>query len=447
MAASDSETRSSPRLSVLVFILSLALAGAASMLYYHLHYFMPRALEAQAAKGLGNGYSFGNDFYPIWLTARQSRIDYPNIYGPEMTRQIQTGLFGRPFDPHNASDPPVDYRSFAYPATADLVLWPFATLDFSETRVVLAVLLPLLTAASVWFWILAMQWRISPIWLAVVVMLTLCNYQVLDALFAEQPGLIVGFLLACSVVALRSNRLMLAGALIALTLIKPQMTLLATAYLLIWGLSGRRFKFCGGFLAIALPLLGASLWIWPSWVGHWMRVVFGYHRYSTPNLVTLLPGPTLGAYLGPLAIAVMLAISARLAWRHRRASPDSMEFWLVLSLILAITTVAILPGQAVYDHVILLPGIFLIVRYRNVFREAGRVPRILLAVGAVALIWPWLTSFGLIVVHPWLTPAQFNSNAILALPIRTAASLPFAVLALLACGMRIKLPSSSQRSS
>jgi Glycosyltransferase family 87 len=446
MAASQSETRSSHRLSVLVLIASLALAGGASMLYYHFSYFMPRALEAQAAKGLGKGYSFGGDFYPIWLTTRQSRVGHPNIYGPEMTRQIQTGLFGRPLGPHNASDPPADYRSFAYPATADLVLWPFSTLDFSRTRVVLAVLLPLLTAASVWFWVLAMQWRISPIWLAVVVILTLCSYQGLEALFAEQPGLIVGFLLACSALALRKDRLMLAGALIALTLIKPQMTLLATVYLLVWSMYERRFKLCVGFLVITLPLIGASLWIWPNWIGQWMQVLFGYHRYSTPSLVTLLPGPTLGAYIGPLAIAVMLAVSAGLMWRYRRASPYSVEFWLTLSLLLAITAVAILPGQAVYDHVILLPGIFLIVRYRYGIRHAGRVPRILLAVGAVALIWPWVTAFGLIVVHAWMTPAHFNSSVVLALPIRTAASLPFAVLALLSCTMRINLPGDQQSS-
>ena len=439
MAASESETRSSPRLSVLVLIVGLALAGAASMVYYHLHFFVPNVLEARATKGLGNGYSFGDDFYSIWLTSRQWPNEHVDFYSPEMTREIQVGLYGRPLDARNPTDPPLDYRSFAYPATADLVLWPAATLDFPTLRIVLAILLPLLTAASVWLWMLALRWRCGPIWLTVAVVLTLCNYPVLEALFAEQPGVIVGFLLACAALALRRNRLLLAGALIALTLIKPQMTLLAAAYLLIWSLSERRFKFCVGFLAITLPLLGASLWIWPSWIGHWMRVLFGYHRYSTPNLVTLLPGPTLGAYIGPAATVVLVVIGMWLAWRHRHAPADSLDFWLTLSLLLAITSVAILPGQAFYDHVILLPGIFLLLRYRRELRCAGRVPRTLLAVGSVVLFWPWIASLALVAVHPWITPAHFESNAVFTLPIRTVASLPFAVLALLGCATRVNL--------
>jgi len=42
------------------------------MLYYHLGLFLPAVLEIRAAKGLGNGYSFGDDFYPIWLTSREA---------------------------------------------------------------------------------------------------------------------------------------------------------------------------------------------------------------------------------------------------------------------------------------------------------------------------------------------------------------------------------------
>src|ERR1035437_9155395 len=216
MAASDSGTRSSSRFAVCA--LSLALVGGASMLYYHLGLFIPRVLELRASMGLGNGYAFGDDFYPVWLTARQWRLERRNPYSPEMTRQIQSGLFGRSLDARNPTDPSVDYREFAYPAFTELLLWPAAALEFSQLRLVLAVLLPLLTAASLWLWLLALKWPVHPLWFAVLVVLTLCNYQVLEALFAEQPGLVVGFLLASAALALRRNRLLLAGVLMGLTL-------------------------------------------------------------------------------------------------------------------------------------------------------------------------------------------------------------------------------------
>ena len=437
MSASDSGIRSS-RLAAVA--LTLAFVGAASMLYYHLHLFIPRVLEVRATKGLGNGYAFGDDFYPIWLTARQWQVERTDPYSPEMTREIQTGLFGRALDTRNPADPPADYREFAYPAFAELLLWPVVTLEFPTLRLVLAVLLPFLTAASIWLWVSALQWRIPSLWFALLVILMLCNYPVLEGLFAEQPGLIVGFLLASSALALSQDRLLLAGSLLSLTLIKPQMTLLASVYLLLWSLAyRRRARFWAGFLATTLLLIGASLWIWPRWITQWTRVLLGYHRYATPPLVSLLPGAALGAYFGPMAIGGLVGVGIWLAWRSRRASLDSPDFWLTLSLLLAVTSIALLPGQAIYDHVILIPGILLLLRHWRALRDAGRVPRTLLELGAIVLFWPWVAALAVIVLRPWLTPGHFESTAVFSLPIRTAASLPFAVLALLVCAMRINL--------
>jgi hypothetical protein len=419
--------------------LGLALLGAGSMLYYHLGLFIPRMLQIRAMNGGGNGYSFGDDFYPIWLAARQRRVEHRDLYGPEMTRQIQIGLFGRALDPRNPADPPTDYRQFAYPAFAELLLWPAALLEFPTLRLVLAVLLPVLTAASIWLWLLALQWRVPALQFVVLVLLMLCTYELLEASFAEQPGLLVWFFLGGAALALRRNRLMLAGALMSLTLIKPQMTLLALAYLLLWSfVDRRRARFWLGFLVATTCLITASLWIWPRWVEQWLRILLGYHRYAMPPLVNVLLGPKLGAYLGPVVIVAFLAVSAAAAWRNRRVAPDSMTFWWTLSLLLAITSVTLLPGQAIYDQVILIPGILLLLRYWRELRDAGRVSRSLLLAGGLVLFWPWMAAFALLVVRSWIAPEVFYSPPVFSLPIRTAASLPFAVLAPLAYAMRVK---------
>jgi len=437
MAELDSENRSSRVHTVALF---LALLGGVSMVYYHLGLFMPRVIAARAAKGLGNGYAFGDDFYPVWLTAGQARSKHIDPYSREMTRQIQTGLFGRPLDTRNPTDPPVDYREFAYPAFTDLLFWPIAAIDFSQLRLILAVLLTLLTAASVWLWVLALDWGISPTLLAILIILALCNYQVLEGLFADQPGLIVGFLLACAALALRRDHLFLSGILLALTLIKPQMTALAIFSLLLWSCSDRRrARLCIGFIFTTLPLVGASLMIWPRWIAEWTRILLGYHRYATPPLLTLLLGPILGAYIGPLVIVIILAVAVVLAWRNRRVNPSSQEFWLTLSLLLAITAVSLLPGQAIYDDVILLPGIFLLLRYRRKLWRGGPVPRTLLFVGAIVLFWPWVAAVALLAARHLLSVARFDSTAVFALPLRTAVSFVFAVLALLAVAARINV--------
>ena len=443
MAALNSDTRSSSRVAAIA--LTLALLGSASMLYYHVGLFLPRSLELRGSLGLGNGYAFGDDFYPVWLTELAWRTEHRDPYSPEMTRQIQTGLFGRPLDPRIPTDPPAGYREFAYPAFTLVIFWPTAALDFPDLRVVLAVLLPLITAASFWLWLRALHWPVRSIWIAVLTALGLCNYQILEALFAEQPGLIVGFLLAAGALALRRNRNSLAGILMALTLIKPQMTVLAILFLLLWSFSDRRRAgFWIGFLSTTLFLVSVSLWIWPHWIGQWMKVLLGYHRYADPPLVALLPGATLGPYFGSVAIVVLLGVGSAWAWRGRLANAEDPSFWLTLSWLLAITSVTLLPGQAIYDHVILLPGIFLLLRHWRELREAGMVPRTLLAIGALILFWPWAAAFGLIAIHPWLTPGVFESPAVFALPIRTAASLPFAALALLAYAKKLNLAGNQE---
>ena len=102
---------------------------------------------------------------------------------------------------------------------------------------------------------------------------------------------------------------------------------------------------------------------------------------------------------------------------------------MTLSLLLAVTAITLLPGHAVYDHVVLLPGIILIALSWRGF-ASSRLFRAVLGVTALAVFWQWMLAPLVIAMHPILSPRLFISTA-LTLPIRTAASIPFGVLALL----------------
>jgi len=388
MATPDSGTRPSSRFGALA--LCLALVGAASMLYYDLRLFMPRSLAVSAAEGLGNGYAFGGDFYPVWLTSREWLRERRDPYSAEMTLQIQSGVFGRPLDPHIPTDP-TDLRMFAHPAFTVLLFLPAAELPFAVARIGLAVLLAAMTLASVLLWMRALSWRIRWNWMAVIVLLTLCSYPALEGLYVGQLGLLVAFLLAASLLALQRHRFLLAGILMALTTIKPQVTVLAILYLLLWCLQDWRVRgrFCVGLFSTLTLLIGASLAVMPHWIQSWMHTILAYRHYTRPPLVTEVLTSPLGPRLSGLATLVLTAasiiIAAVLAWRNRAAAYGSFAFWTTLTLLLSITTITILPGQAIYDHLILLPGILLLVRYGSELRNAGRVPRALLVIGALVL--------------------------------------------------------------
>jgi hypothetical protein len=429
-----------PRLAVV-----LALLVSAGMTYYHVGLFLPHAMERRAAKGFGGGYSFGNDFYPIWLTAREAVLAHRNPYSPEMTGAIQTGLFGRPLD-GRAGDPPRAYRAFAYPAYVDLLFWPLAWLPFPVVRIVLAVTFGALTASSISVWLRALRLPASSSLLAVLILFTLSSYAVLEGLFAVQVGLLVGFLLAASFWALTKGRLVLAGSLFAFTLIKPQVSAVVAVYLLLWSFSRWRERrgFALSFVAWSALLGGLSLLIWPRWIPEWLLVLSGYGNYAPPPLITYSLGPTVGPYLGPFLIVLLLLAALILIWVMREVPATSPVFILTVSLLLALTSITLLPGQAVYDHVILLPGILLALWNWRRVAASSRPFAVILAAGALVLFWQWIAAIPLLVIRYFMSPQQFFSNGVLLLPLHAAASVPFAVAAVLGYalwkGMREKQP-------
>jgi hypothetical protein len=268
-----------PKLAVFITLLL-----SASMAYFHLALFLPHFIQLRASAGVVGEYSFGDDFYPVWLTSRDAVFDHRDPYSAEMTQAIQTGLFGHPLRERYPGDPLANYRVFAYPAYADLVFWPSSLLPFSTVRITLAVVLTILTITSIRLWLCFLGQKVSPSALTIVILLTLSSYAVLEGLFAGQPGLIVGFLLAASFAALIRNRLFLAGTLLSFTFIKPQMSAIVAVYLLLWSMSDwrKRRVFVLGLAAWSTLLLAASLIVWPHWIAEWLHVLSGYGGYSQP---------------------------------------------------------------------------------------------------------------------------------------------------------------------
>jgi Glycosyltransferase family 87 len=418
----------------------IALAFALAMVYYHLFLFVPRvrALEMRAAGSLGNGYSFGDDFYPVWLTSREALLHHSDPYSPEITREIQIGLFGRPLDARRPSDPPMRYREFAYPAFVCVLFWPLAYLPFPVVRPLLAVLLPVTTAIGILLWLRAMRLRTSPSLATIIILLTLSSYPILEALFAEQLGLVVGWLMAASMASLIAGRYATAGFFLALAAIKPQMVILLIFSLLLWSFVSwrERHRFAETFAATGIMLCGSAFLIWPHWLQQWLEVLLDYRNYSSPPLVVDLLGRQFGSIFGPALMAVLIAFGLLIACRVRDYAPVSPEFRLAVALLLVVTAVAILPGQAVYDHIVLLPAILVAVRLWGSRQTLPGTVRRLLFITAGIVFWQWVAALALVAIRPLIPDKQFYAANPFLLPIRFAEPLPFALLALLAAMMR-----------
>jgi len=408
--------------------LILALFLAVGTCYYYFDLLLPRARLADAANEMVGLYDYGGDFYPIWLTGRELLFHGRNPYTQEMTRDIQIGLFGRPMDPHRPTDWPVEYRAFSYPLYVDLLAAPLLPLGFDAVRLVLGLLLPVLTVASLILWLRAFHVQVSSSTLALAVILLLASYPVLEGLYAQQAGLLVGAALAISVAAIAGDRLILAGVLVAFASVKPQLVWLLTLWLLLWVVSDwkRRKGLAISFVVTLAVLFLVSELVLPGWLVGWWRSLVGYTRYTLPPLTQLV----LGKYLGIAGGVAMLALASAICWRSRRLPAGSAEFSLAVSLVLAVTVILAPTGGAVYDQVILLPAICWLGSRRADILNASRPVRVLALAAVVALCWQWFVACG-VALASLIAPVWVSNPAVIVFPTRMAAPLPFVLLALL----------------
>jgi len=407
--------------------LVLAILLATGMGYYYFALLLPRVHTLRAAQQLGRGFAYGADLYPIWLTGRALVQEQRDPYTPGMTREIQVGLYGRALDSSHPGDAPVNYRTFAYPLYADLLALPLLPLSFLTVQIVLAVVLPLLVGAMVLGLAKALNLGWSRETLITSVLLCLSSYPVLEAMYALQPAVLVGAVLAALALALVRNRLLLAGSLLAIATIKPQMILLLALWLLLWSISewrARKSLLIGFVLTLALLLMVCE-WMLPAWWREWWHVVAAYRQYTVPPLAGLL----LGQPLGFLAEAALLGLAAIVGWRMRHEQAGTKGFWLTISLILTVTVMVLPTGDAVYDQLALLLPVLLLCSRGVEVLNGSRPLRVVTSLAVGIFLWQFIAASVISVVS--LVAREWSpSHAVLLLPIRTAASFPAAIFAI-----------------
>ena len=409
--------------------LLLALLFAASMWFYVQRVLVPYQKADAAAHGRPRGNL--SDLYPRWLGTRELLLHHRNPYSAEVTREIQSGYYGRPLDPDRADDPrfdePKDQQGFAYPVHVVFLLAPTIRLPFPLVQAGFRWLLVILTLASVLLWLRVLGWRPSTTVTAILIVLTFGSYAVVQGIKLQQLTLVVSALLAGCGAALVAGYFSLAGFLLALATVKPQLALPVAGWLVLWAFSDWRSRqtfFWSFSLTIAI-LLAASEYVLPGWVRQFSDAVAAYRQYTggAGSLLDVLATPALGKII---AVAAIIAVIVK-AWRIRFTAHDSVTFSTMLALVLAVTLV-IVPTFAPYNQVLLLPAVFLIAASWKELWGRNRFTRMACALAVLVVFWPWLASCGLMLAALFL-PAISVQRA-WAVPLYTSLGIPLVVLGL-----------------
>jgi len=401
----------------------LAVSMAASMWLYVQWILIPY----QTTQGPMRESPRGNlsDLYPRWLGARELLLHHRNPYSLDITRESQIGYYGRPLDPTRPNDPK-DQQGFAYPVYVVLLLAPTVTLQFSTVHRLFFWLFVALTTLSVPLWMRTLRWRVSKATLLVWVLLTLSCFPAIQALKLQQLTLLVAALVAASMHALVRSHFVLAGTLLAVATIKPQLVFLLVLWLCIW-VSGdwRERRLVIGSYAIAmLVLMISGEVLLPGWIPKFYAAVRNYNRYTGGGtlLTDLLPG-----FLAWITSVILIGVALIFAYRTRHAGQNTSLFqW---SLCLSITTTLLIIRYSPYNLILLLPAVMMLLRAGRQLWRKSRVSRFLCSMSAFAVFWPFLAAACLLAARAFLP--EFVERKASGVPLYATFAIPITVYALL----------------
>lgn len=372
-------------------------------LFYLLQIFHP-FIVAHGNVGLAR---WGADYYVRWEGTRGVLMDRIDPYSQEATARIQTGYYGAPLAAGSDEDP----QPFNYPGHAVLVFSPFSLFTYSTARILMLIVLTFCTLSSLLVWLKILD--VERLYLLPICVFAITSWQFVEALYLEQPTLLVAFLLSVAVYSSWKHHFFLGGCLLALSTIKPQMAWPCVLWLLLWS-SGRigGKKALGGFAVTLGSMTAVSEWLIPGWPTEWFKNVRAYASHTGARLsFQFLLGPSLGLWVTTLVVL----IGAYLLWRNRMSEPDSEGFRYSIALVYALTML-LMPRSSwhSYEEVQLFPvAIYLGMRLKN-FKSESAFTGITHLLSLFVIFWPFPATAVLTVMR--LLGANLNVEPVLRAP-------------------------------
>jgi hypothetical protein len=408
----------------LILLIGLLVCSASMWIYWKR---APDALHAAHVRtGLPNAKPL-TDLYPSWYATREFLLHHRDPYGVEVSREIQVAYYGRALNPAVASDR-VDQERFAYPLYVVFLMLPTVPMGFDTVRFVFFWFLAAAVTASVWGWLRFLRIHLSVIAGVAVYAIALSSVPVMQGLSMLQLGVVVAGLFAAAAACAAGGRLFVAGALLAMATIKPQLSVLPIAWFAIWTFSAwrQRKTLLWGFGTMLAVLIVASELLLPGWFIRYPKTLVAYSEYThaAAFLGTMLPS----SWWLTVSIALALGVGW-LCWKVRREPADSVWFAIALAFVLTLTVTVVPTTSASFNQVLLLPVFLLGVGHWTELRRGSRLSRLVVHGVCGCGFLPWMLAFAVVMAQPDLRNAWYLK--IWSAPLYSSFALPFAALGFL----------------
>jgi hypothetical protein len=266
----------------------------------------------------------GNDFLVHWVGTRALLVDGISPYSDEVALRIQTLAYGRPALPGEHE------LRVAYPLYSAGLFLPFAFLsDYSLARALWMTALEIALVVLVLLCLRLTGWKPGLWLLAVFLLFSLTWYHGVRAVINGNAVILVAVFIAGALVAIQSGRDELAGVLLALSTIKPQVVILLMVIICVWAISVRRWGIVNWIVLSLIALsVGAAFFV-PDWPLQNLWEVIRYPGYNPPGtpgsaIATWLPAA--GTKLG-WGLTILLAILLLIEWSAARGQDFRWFLW------------------------------------------------------------------------------------------------------------------------
>lgn len=323
-----------------------------------------------------------NDFLTVWEAGRSFWRDGLDPYGEQATINIQTRIYGRPA----TEDEFPNY--YAYPLYTLLLMVPLVFSGFAWASAIWMVASEVFLIAALILLLNLFRWRPRPWLLALLLLWVLLNYYAARGLILGQVSHFIYVTQVLVLWALARRLDVLAGVVLAVTTMKPQMGFLLVPFLILWAIRVRRWHFVAAAASVWLALMVLSFALQPDWMQGWLAQLRDYPSYTDIGAPTeILMQDTLG--LGALGVwAANLALWAVLgwAWFTVLVQGHGERFDWVVMLTLTVTHLSALRTATPHFVIFTIPLVFYFKQLDR--RAAWRAWIVVILV--MTLIVPWV---------------------------------------------------------
>lgn len=262
-------------------------------------------LDVVATAALARAMGTANDLFPRWYGTHAWLVDGRDPYSQAVSDAIRDAMGGVPGEPTSAF-----VFGFVYPAYVALLLTPLALVPFEHAATIWLLLAQLGVGLGTFFcWRAAERESALPAGSAAgaIAMAVLFPASLFNLLFGQFAALVFAAVAASWYLVSRGS-VCVAGAVLALALVKPSVALLPATTLLTRALYRRDWRFVLAWASATAVLLAASLAAIPTWPASFWGSTVDYARVASATSAAGLAATVVASLAGNAGVADVTAL-------------------------------------------------------------------------------------------------------------------------------------------